>query len=37
MGGLRYQEAGEEGREVKPLEICPRLWSKAGQGVHFPP
>lgn len=21
----------------KPLETCPRLWPKAGQGVHFPP
>lgn len=36
-GRLRYQEAGEGGREVNPLEICPRLWPKAGQGVHFPP
>lgn len=36
-GGLRYLEAGEGGREVKPLETCPQLWPKAGQGVHFPP
>lgn len=25
------------GGGVKPLETCPRLWPKAGQGVHFPP
>lgn len=25
------------GGGFKPLETCPRLWPKAGQGVHFPP